>query len=156
MWLFYASRQGSRSQGACLHDWQVLEQHMDAFVWQVVQDALDDFLAKKKSRLSCATARALLRAVPSPAAWLPLLLRHAQAPRNEFLKCEALQLLAATLQPTKVSSTGACSGRGSLLPCTAVCDLGSHLLPVTATIQKRLAQYLVVLCLAKSCNLGCI
>ena len=67
-----------------------------------MKDALDDFFTKKKSRLSSATAKALLRAVPSPAAWLTALLQHASTPRNDFLKCEALQLLAATLHPPKV------------------------------------------------------
>ena len=68
---------------------------------QAVKDALADYFTKKKSRLSSNTVKALLRAAPSPD-WIPALIAHHQSARNDFLKCEALQLLLVTLQPAKV------------------------------------------------------
>lgn len=70
---------------------------------QAVKDAVEDYLTKKKTRLSSVTVKALLRAVPSPD-WTPVLVKHYNSARNDFLKCEALQLLLVTLQPSKVCS----------------------------------------------------
>ena len=79
--------------------------------WQAVGDALEDFFTKKKSRLSSATVKALLRSVPSPA-WLGALIEHARGARSDFLKAEALQLLPVALQPAQVGlmSSSQCGG----------------------------------------------
>ncbi len=68
---------------------------------QAVKDAVADYLTKKKTRLTSIAVKALLRAVPSPD-WIRVLVDHHNSARNEFQKCEALQLLLVTLQASKV------------------------------------------------------
>ncbi len=63
---------------------------------------VEDFFTKKKSRLSTATVKALLRAGAAPGESLRHVIRHARSARSAFLKVEALQLTAALLQAGKV------------------------------------------------------
>ena len=59
---------------------------------QVVEDAVKDYFTKKKSRLSAALMKSLLRDRPSRQAAEALMGYYSTA-RNAFLKAEAVQLL---------------------------------------------------------------
>ena len=69
---------------------------------QVVEDAVKDYFTKKKSRLSAALMKALLREGPSRQA-AEALMGHYSTARNAFLKAEAVQLLQTLMHPVKVS-----------------------------------------------------
>lgn len=72
---------------------------------QVVDDALQDYFTKKKSRLSAALLKALLKEHPSRQAAEALMGYYSSA-RNAFLKAEAVQLLQTLMHPVKVSTWG--------------------------------------------------
>ena len=68
---------------------------------QVVEDVVKDYFTKKKSRLSAALMKALLRERPSRQA-AEALMGHYSTARNAFLKAEAVQLLQTVMHPVKV------------------------------------------------------
>lgn len=69
---------------------------------QVVEDAVKDYFTKKKSRLSAALMKSLLKERPSRQA-AEALMGHYSTARNAFLKAEAVQLLQTLMHPNKVS-----------------------------------------------------
>lgn len=101
------------------------------------QAAATDFFDKKKSRLQRQQLEALLRRLPAlvPAA-LPGVVQQAGAARNEHLRLEALQLLAAILKVGRLEPAGVpvlllllllgggglpCGSRGGLCCCCLQC-----------------------------------
>ena len=68
---------------------------------QVVDNTLQDYFTKKKSRLSAAFLKALLKEHPSRQAAEALMGFYSNA-RNAFLKAEAVQLLQTLMHPVKV------------------------------------------------------
>ena len=67
----------------------------------MVEDALNDYFTKKKSRLSAVLMKGLLKERPSRQA-AEALTGFYGAVRNAFLKAEAVQLLQTLMHPVKV------------------------------------------------------